>query len=43
MDRNAVAAAFASLEAHRVEIASRRAIDLFDADPRPFRAFFRAA
>jgi glucose-6-phosphate isomerase len=39
MDRNAVAAAFASLEAHRVEIASRRAIDLFDADPERFAHF----
>jgi glucose-6-phosphate isomerase len=39
MDRNAVAAAFASLEAHRVEIASRRAIDLFDADPDRFAHF----
>jgi len=39
MDRNDVAAAFASLEAHRVEIASRRAIDLFDADPDRFAHF----
>ncbi len=39
MDRTAVAAAFAALEAHRVEIASQRAIDFFTADPRRFETF----
>ena len=39
MDRNAVAAAFAALEAHRVEIASHRTIDLFAADPMRFENF----
>jgi glucose-6-phosphate isomerase len=39
MDRNAAAAAFAALEAHRVEIASHRVIDLFAADPRRFETF----
>jgi glucose-6-phosphate isomerase len=39
MDRPAVAAAFAALEAHRVEIASHRVIDLFAADPGRFETF----
>ncbi|WP_294537792.1 glucose-6-phosphate isomerase [uncultured Rhodoblastus sp.] len=39
MDRNAVAAAFAALEAHRVEIASHRVTELFTADPGRFEAF----
>ncbi len=39
MDRTAVAAAFAALEAHRVEIASQRGIDLFAADPLRFEHF----
>lgn len=39
MDRNAAANAFAALEAHRVEIASHRVIDLFAADPRRFETF----
>jgi glucose-6-phosphate isomerase len=39
MDRTAVAAAFAALEAHRVEIASHRAIDLFADDPMRFESF----
>ena len=39
MDRTAVAAAFAALEAHRVEIASQRGVDLFAADPQRFEHF----
>jgi glucose-6-phosphate isomerase len=39
MDRTAAAAAFAALEAHRVEIASHRVIDLFAADPKRFETF----
>ena len=39
MDRNAVAAAFAALEAHRVEVAARRAIDFFAEDPKRFEHF----
>ncbi len=39
MDRNAVAAAFAALEAHRVEIAARRTVDFFAEDPKRFEHF----
>ncbi len=39
MDRSAVAAVFAALETHRVEIASHRVIDLFAADPHRFAGF----
>jgi glucose-6-phosphate isomerase len=39
MDRNAVAAHFAALEAHRVEIASHRTIDFFADDPSRFETF----
>jgi glucose-6-phosphate isomerase len=39
MDHDAISACFAVLEAHRVEIASRRSIDLFDADPDRFGHF----
>jgi glucose-6-phosphate isomerase len=39
MDRTAVAAAFAALEAHRVEIASRRTVDLFAEDPLRFEHY----
>ncbi len=39
MDRTAVAAAFAALEAHRVEIAAHRAIDYFADDPQRFQHF----
>ncbi len=39
MDRNAVAAAFAALEAHRVEIASHHTIDFFANDPSRFETF----
>lgn len=39
MDRTAVAAAFAALEAHRVEVASRRTVELFAEDPLRFEHF----
>ncbi len=39
MDRNDVAAAFAALEAHRVEIAARRTVDFFADDPKRFDHF----
>jgi glucose-6-phosphate isomerase len=39
MDHDAVAAGFAVLEAHRVEIASHPAIELFDTDPDRFNHF----
>ena len=39
MDRNAVAAAFAALEAHRVEIAARHTLDFFTEDPQRFDHF----
>ena len=39
MDRTAVAAAFAALEAHRLEISHHRVAELFDADPQRFSKF----
>ncbi|MCI4679719.1 glucose-6-phosphate isomerase [Rhodoblastus acidophilus] len=39
MDRTAVAAAFAALEAHRVEIAARRTVEFFAEDQKRFEHF----
>ena len=39
MSQTAVAAAFAALEAHRVEVGHRRIVDLFAEDPRRFERF----